>query len=51
MIGGEVEVVRVINEDWIASQRRYICFLLLLFEGNSNPIHEVLGELCFVNGD
>jgi hypothetical protein len=51
MVGWEVKVMRIIDEDGIASEGGDIGLLLLLFEGDGDLIHEVLGELSLVDGD
>lgn len=51
VIGRQVEVMRIVDEDRVASEGRDISFLLLLIEGNGDLVPKVLGKLSLVNGD
>lgn len=50
MIRGQVEMVRVMDEDGVASQCRYVCLLSLLVEGDADAVAEILGELHLMDG-
>ena len=51
VVGGQVEVVRVADEDGVAGEGGDVRFLLLPVEGDGDPVAEVLGELRLVDGD